>query len=154
MSSLKQSFVEIKSIVTGQVELGPVKIAGWIRTRRGSKKFSFIELNDGTSANSIQVVADGNLSNYEDVIRKLTTGCAIAVNGELVKSQGEGQAYEVQASDVELLGDAKPEEYFIQKKRMTFEYLREHAHMRMRTALYSSVFRIRSKASQAIHRFF
>jgi asparaginyl-tRNA synthetase len=129
-----------------------VLIKGWVRTRRDSKGFSFIEVNDGSSLKNIQVVADENLSNYEDV-KKLTTGSALAVGGQLVESKGGGQKWEIQADKVELIHLA-PEDFPLQKKRHTDEFLRTIAHLRPRTNKYGAAFRIRSEMSYGIHKFF
>jgi asparaginyl-tRNA synthetase len=130
-----------------------ITIAGWLRTRRSSKKFSFLEINDGTSPSSLQVIVNASCENYDKII-KLSTGAALTVQGKLIFSPAEGQKYELQSTRVEILGEADPETYPIQKKEMSLEYLREIAHMRVRTATFSSIFRIRSAVSLAIHRFF
>jgi asparaginyl-tRNA synthetase len=135
-------------------ESGPVCIAGWVRTRRDSKKFSFLEVNDGSSAHSVQVIADGTLENYASEILRLTTGASVWIEGQLVASPGKGQKFEVQAKSVRVMGYADPETFVLQKNDMSFEYLREVAHMRPRTATFASVFRLRSLVSQAIHRYF
>ena len=129
-----------------------VLIKGWVRTRRDSKGFSFIEVNDGSSLTNIQVVADEKLPNYADV-KKLTTGSAIAVGGSLVASQGGGQHWEIQADDLEIIHLA-PEDYPLQKKRHTDEFLRTISHLRPRTNKYGAAFRIRSEMAYAIHTFF
>ena len=129
-----------------------VLIKGWVRTRRDSKTFSFLEINDGSSLKSMQVVADTALANYPDV-KKITTGSAVAVFGELVKSPGKGQAWEIKAERIELIGLA-PESYPLQKKRHSDEFLRTIAHLRPRTNKYGAAFRLRSELSYAIHKFF
>lgn len=129
-----------------------VLIQGWVRTRRDAKGFSFIEVNDGSCLGNIQVIADSGLDNYEN-IRKLIAGSAIGVTGTLVASPGKGQAWEIQASRIDIIGDAL-ESYPLQKKRHTDEFLRTIAHLRPRTNKYGAVFRIRSELSYAIHRFF
>ncbi len=129
-----------------------VLIKGWVRTRRDSKGFSFIEVNDGSSLKNIQVVADEKLPNYED-IKKLTTGSALAVNGQLVESKGGGQKWEIQADGVEVIHLA-PEDFPLQKKRHTDEFLRTIAHLRPRTNKYGAAFRIRSEMAYGIHKFF
>ncbi len=131
---------------------GPVRFGGWVRTRRSSKKVSFLEVNDGSTCISLQVVAGADLPGYE-MISGLTTGCSVEVEGLLVESPGAGQALEVQAAAVGLLGAADPETYPLQKKEMSFEYLRDMAPYRVRTGTFSSVFRIRSRVSQQIHQF-
>lgn len=127
-------------------------IQGWIRTLRESKKFSFVELNDGSCLANIQVIVDNDIGNYQEIV-KLTTGAAISVSGELVESLGEGQKWEIRASAIEILGIA-PDDFPLQKKRHTDEYLRTIAHLRPRSNKYSAIFRIRSKLSFAIHQFF
>jgi asparaginyl-tRNA synthetase len=129
-----------------------VLIKGWVRTRRDSKGFSFIEVNDGSSLKNIQVVADEKLPNYED-IKKLTTGSALAVSGKLVESRGGGQKWEIQADGVEIIQLA-PEDFPLQKKRHTDEFLRTIAHLRPRTNKYGAAFRIRSEMAYGIHKFF
>ncbi|MDM8549249.1 asparagine--tRNA ligase [Desulfobacterales bacterium HSG2] len=131
---------------------GRVLIKGWIRTRRDSKDFSFIELNDGSCLKNMQIVADSALDNYEDV-KKLTTGSAAAVSGELIASPGKGQKWEIRAHKIEIISIA-PESYPLQKKRHTDEFLRTIAHLRPRTNKYGAAFRIRSELSYAIHKFF
>ena len=129
-----------------------VLLKGWIRTQRESKDFSFIELNDGSCLANIQVIVDSTVDNYKEIV-KLTTGAAVAMSGELVESPGKGQKWEIRASKVEMLGHA-PEDFPLQKKRHTDEYLRTIAHLRPRSNKYSAIFRMRSKLSYAIHQFF
>ncbi len=129
-----------------------VLIKGWVRTRRDSKGFSFIEVNDGSSLKNIQVVADEKLPNYED-IKKLTTGSALAVDGQLVESKGGGQKWEIPAGGVEVINLA-PEDFPLQKKRHTDEFLRTIAHLRPRTNKYGAAFRIRSEMAFGVHKFF
>ncbi len=129
-----------------------ILIKGWVRTRRDSKGFSFIEVNDGSSLKNIQVVADDALDNYSE-IKKLTTGSAVAIRGKLVESKGGGQRWEIQADNIEIIQLA-PESYPLQKKRHSDEYLRTMAHLRPRTNKYGAAFRIRSEISYAIHKFF
>ncbi|HZW10318.1 MAG TPA: asparagine--tRNA ligase [Phycisphaerales bacterium] len=141
---------------------GPsVTVKGWIRTRRDSKAdggLSFLALSDGTCFDAIQAVAraqgDGALSNYGEVA-KLTTGCAVEVDGTLVASQGKGQAVEIQATAVRVLGWVDdPDTYPVPQKRHTFEYLREVAHLRVRTNTFGAVARVRHTLAAAVHRFF
>lgn len=154
MSTTREALTAIADIHAERVALGKVTIAGWVRTRRGSKKFSFLEINDGSSGRSIQVIVDSALPNYEAEIQNLTTGASVRIEGQLVASPGQGQKFEIQATGVKVYGFADPERYPLQKKDMTYEYLREVAHMRGRTATFAGVFRIRARVSQAIHRFF
>lgn len=129
-----------------------VTLEGWIRNHRKQKEFGFIDFSDGTCFKGIQVVYDNQLSNFDD-IAKLHVGSAIKVIGKVSKSVGSGQDYEIIASDVILLGDC-PEDYPIQPKRHTREFLREQAYLRPRTNLFQAVFRVRSVAAFAIHTYF
>jgi asparaginyl-tRNA synthetase len=132
-----------------------VRIRGWVRTRRDSKGgFSFIELNDGSCQGNVQIVAPGELSNYDTVVKHLHTGASIAVDGEVKASPAKGQATEVLASRVELLGDADAEAYPLQKKGHTFEFLRTIAHLRPRTNTFGAIARLRHRVSKTIHDFF
>ncbi len=129
-----------------------VKISGWIRTLRSSKKFGFIEINDGSFFKGLQVVFDQNLSNF-DAVAKFTIASAIEVEGTLVESPGAKQPIELQASNVTLIGSSE-HEYPLQKKRHSFEFLRTIAHLRPRTNTFLAVFRVRSLLAYAIHKFF
>ncbi len=129
-----------------------IQINGWVRTVRASKAFGFIELNDGTFFGSVQVVYDENLPNFKE-ISKLITGSAIRVAGVLVESPGAKQPFELKADSIEVEGLSAPD-YPLQKKRHTFEFLRTIAHLRPRTNTFSAVFRVRSTAAYAIHKFF
>lgn len=128
-----------------------VTVEGWIRNHRDQKTFGFIDFSDGTCQEHLQIVYDEKLENFQE-IRKLLVGCAIRVTGKIVESSGN-QAYEMKADGIELLG-ACPEDYPIQPKRHTREYLRSVAYLRPRTNLFQAVFRIRSVAAQAIHEYF
>ena len=128
-----------------------VTICGWIRNHRDQKTFGFIDFSDGTVQDHLQVVYDDALSNFKDV-QKLLVGCAISVTGKIIPSKGN-QEIEMQASKIELLGDC-PEDYPIQPKRHTREFLREQAYLRPRTNLFQAVFRVRSIAAFAIHKYF
>ncbi len=143
---------KIKNVLESEDFLDRVLVKGWVRTRRDSSGFSFIEVNDGSCLKNIQVVADGTLENYE-AIKKLSTGSAVAVTGALVASKGKGQKWEIRADDIDIVGIA-PDSYPLQKKRHTDEYLRTIAHLRPRTNKYGAAFRIRSEISFAIHQFF
>lgn len=131
-----------------------VNIKGWVRTRRGSKHVAFIALNDGSIIHNIQVVVDIQAFKDEEVLRNITTGACISVNGTLVESKGKGQAVEIQATEILLYGPADPEKYPLQKKGHTLEFLREIAHLRPRTNTFGAIFRIRHALSFAIHKFF
>lgn len=131
-----------------------INVKGWVRTRRGNKNVAFIALNDGSIIHNLQIVVDVKAFQNDELLRKITTGACISVNGKLVQSQGKGQAVEVQASEIHLYGMADPEKYPLQKKGHTLEFLREIAHLRPRTNTFGAVFRIRHALSFAIHRFF
>jgi asparaginyl-tRNA synthetase len=131
-----------------------VTVQGWVRTKRELKEFSFMEVNDGSSMTSIQVVIDATMANYENVLRCLNTGASIEVIGTLVLSPGEGQRVEVKASSVRVYGESDPKTYPLQKKRHSFEFLRTIGHLRARTNTIGAVMRVRNACSSAIHRFF
>lgn len=133
-----------------------VTIRGWIRTRRDSKAgFSFLAVYDGSCFEPIQVVVENTLSNYEQEVLHLTTGCSVIITGDIVASQGQGQAVELKATDVTVSGWVEdPETYPMAAKRHSVEYLREVAHLRPRTNLIGAVARVRHCLAQAIHRFF
>ena len=129
-----------------------VLVKGWVRTRRGSKTVAFIALNDGSTIKNVQVVAD--LEKFDDeLMKKITTGACLSVRGTMVESIGSGQAVEVQADEIVVLGTCG-DEYPMQKKGQTFEYMRQHAHMRLRTNTFGAVMRIRHNMAIAIHKFF
>ena len=130
-----------------------VEVKGWVRSRRGNKYVQFVALNDGSTIRNIQVVFDMEKFNDEEM-KPITTGSSLRVTGILVESQGKGQAYEVQAAEFEVYGTANPDEYPLQKKGHSLEFLREKAHLRPRTNTFSAVLRIRSKMAYAIHTFF
>ncbi|MHC4267648.1 MAG: asparagine--tRNA ligase [Planctomycetota bacterium] len=132
-----------------------VLVKGWVRTRRDSKGgFSFIELNDGSCFNNLQIVVDADLDNYQDDVMKLYPGSSIAVKGNLIKSQGGGQGVEVKAEEVKVYGYCDPDKYVIGKQRVSFERLREVAHLRVRTNTFGAVTRVRNKLAKATHDFF
>lgn len=129
-----------------------IKVSGWVRTVRDSKTFGFIEINDGSFFKNLQVVFDNNLSNFEEIC-KLTLSSSITVEGDLIKTENAKQPFELKATNVEIIALSAPE-YPLQKKRHTMEYLRTIAHLRPRTNTFNAVFRVRSAASYAIHKFF
>ena len=126
---------------------------GWVRTKRGNKQVKFIALNDGSTINNIQIVANTELF-PEELLKRITTGASLAVKGALVASVGSGQAVEIQATQMEVLGDCDPMRFPLQKKDTTLEYLRSVAHMRLRTNTFGAVLRIRNAMAFAIHKFF
>ena len=129
-----------------------VKVSGWVRTVRDSKTFGFIEINDGSFFKNLQIVFDDTLANFEDIC-KLTISSSIEVTGTVVKTENAKQPFEIKATGVNIIATAAPE-YPLQKKRHTMEYLRTIAHLRPRTNTFNAVFRVRSVASYAIHKFF
>ena len=130
-----------------------VSVKGWVRTRRGNKHVQFVALNDGSTIKNLQIVID--LEKFdEETMKPITTGSSLHVEGDLVASQGKGQTVEVQASSIEVYGTADPDEYPLQKKGHTLEFLREKAHLRMRTNTFGAVFRIRHHLAYAVHKFF
>ncbi|BAP17695.1 asparagine--tRNA ligase [cyanobacterium endosymbiont of Epithemia turgida] len=131
-----------------------VTVQGWVRTKRELKKFTFMEVNDGSSMTSIQVVIDVTMVNHENVLRCLNTGASVEVIGTLLLSPGEGQRVEVKASSVRVYGESDPKTYPLQKKRHSFEFLRTIGHLRARTNTIGAVMRVRNACSSAIHRFF
>jgi asparaginyl-tRNA synthetase len=145
----------VNDLLNSEEEIASIIVKGWVRTKRDSKGgFSFLEINDGSCLAGIQVVADHSLPSYQAVASQLHTGCCVAVTGKLVASQGKGQNWEIQASEIELYGQADAEKYPLQKKRHSFEFLREIAHLRPRTNTIGAVMRVRNHLSHSIHQFF
>ncbi|MDA7931929.1 OB-fold nucleic acid binding domain-containing protein, partial [Akkermansiaceae bacterium] len=142
----------VKNLLKSPSAQASVEVCGWVRTRRDSKEFSFMELNDGSGLQGIQIIVDQGIPGSED-ISKMATGASVRVVGELVESQGKGQSWEVRATEVELVGEA-PDDFPLQKKGHSPEFLRSIAHLRPRTNLYGAVFRMRSRLAYAVHRFF
>lgn len=149
---MKRNYIRdiLKSSTVGNI----VSIDGWVRTRRDSKEFSFLEINDGSCLGSIQVIADTSIEGFEDNVLQAATGSSVHVEGEIVESPGKGQKFEVRASCVELIGSNGGHDYPLQKKRHSFEFLRQIAHLRPRTNTFGAVFRVRSACAHAVHRFF
>ncbi|MDZ8222948.1 asparagine--tRNA ligase [Nostoc sp. ChiVER01] len=129
-------------------------VQGWVRTKRESKGFAFIEVNDGSSLANLQVVINQDLPDYEAILKKLNTGTAVEATGVLVASLGKGQRIELKAETVKVFGEADPDTYPLQKKRHSFEFLRTIGHLRSRTNSFGAVFRVRNACSTAIHQFF
>src|SRR6059058_1481155 len=142
----------IKDALQSTAPIDSIRVQGWVRTRRDSKDFSFIELNDGSTLRNLQVIAKNTLPNYA-ALQRLTTGAAIRASGALVASQGKGQKWELVADKIDIVGTAD-DSYPLQKKGHTAEFLREIAHLRPRSNLFSSVFRVRSRLAFAVHQFF
>ena len=142
----------IKHVLKSTTATEAIHVAGWVRTRRDSKAFSFLEINDGSCLANLQIIADEGIPGYED-IAKMTTGASVEVCGDLIASPAAGQAWELRATSLKLWGEV-PEDYPLQKKGHGAEFLRSIAHLRPRTNLYGAVFRTRSRLAYAIHRFF
>ncbi|MDV7186166.1 asparagine--tRNA ligase [Lutibacter sp. TH_r2] len=140
----------IAELLNSDCFLQEVEIKGWVRTFRANR---FIALNDGSTIKNIQCVVDFE-NTPEETLKRITTGAAVAIKGTLVESQGKGQTVEITVSEIEILGDSNPEEYPIQPKKHSFEFLRENAHLRIRTNTFSAVMRIRATLSFAIHKYF
>ncbi|RKH16251.1 asparagine--tRNA ligase [Corallococcus sp. CA047B] len=149
--------VSVKRALSGSVEAGSkVEVRGWVRTRRDSKAgISFVNVSDGSVFDPIQVVAPNSLPNYEKEILRLTAGASVICKGTLVQSQGKGQAFEIQADEVQVLGLVDdPDTYPITPKQHSLEFLRDVAHLRVRTNTFGAITRVRNSAMQAVHRFF
>ncbi len=142
----------IKHVLKRTEPTDDLHVAGWVRTRRDSKAFSFLELNDGTCLGNLQIVADAGIPGYE-AISKMLTGASIEVRGKLIPSPAAGQTWEMQATSLKLIGEV-PDDYPLQKKGHSTEFLRSIAHLRPRTNLYGAVFRMRSRLAYAVHTFF
>ena len=141
---------KIKDIYTSPDVNKNVIVGGWVRAFRGKK---FIELNDGSTIKNIQcVITESSIK--EEILKKITVGCSLIIKGDLIKSIGKGQNFEIQVLSIDILGQSDPDQYPIQPKKHSFEFLREQAHLRIRTSTFSSVMRIRSKLAFGIHNFF
>jgi asparaginyl-tRNA synthetase len=148
----KQAWLLIKNLLSSPGPQQEVLVKGWVRTRRDAKGVSFLEINDGSCLNNLQVVIEEGSEVY-GAVKDLTTGAAVIITGDLLASQGQGQKWELKASSLEVAGPSGPE-YPLQKKRHTDEYLREIAHLRPRTNKYGALMRLRSESAWAIHDFF
>ena len=145
--------IKIKNLLSNPVLGSDVLVKGWVRTKRGNKNILFIALNDGSTINNIQIVVEAS-SFDENLLKEISTGACIAVNGKLVESQGQGQNLEISAAAIELYGKSDAEAYPLQKKGHSMEFLRENAHLRFRTNTFGAVFRIRHAMAFAIHKYF
>ncbi|MCR9094098.1 MAG: asparagine--tRNA ligase [bacterium] len=143
----------VRSLLAREAAGGDALVRGWLRTVRHGKGVSFLDVSDGSCMDGLQVVAGPETEGYEEVVKQLSTGCSVVARGELVDSPAKGQRFELKASEVELVGDAG-EDYPLQKKRHSFEFLRTIAHLRPRTNTIGAVLRVRNAASMAIHDFF
>ncbi|GAA0878888.1 asparagine--tRNA ligase [Algoriphagus jejuensis] len=145
--------VKIKTILDQNLTGQEITLMGWVRTKRSNKNVSFIALNDGSIITNYQVVADPNLIS-EDILKKCSTGACLKVSGTVVESQGAGQSSELNAKSIEILGEADPDKYPLQPKKHSLEFLRDIAHLRMRTNTFSAVFRVRHALAFAVHKYF
>lgn len=145
--------IVIKDLLESGIVGSEITVKGWVRTRRGNKHVSFIALNDGSCLNNIQIVADADKFD-ESELKKITTGASLSVVGEVVASEGSGQNVEVHAKQIEVLGTADPEEYPLQPKKHSLEFMREIAHLRFRSNLFGAITRIRHQMIYAVHTFF
>jgi asparaginyl-tRNA synthetase len=151
---MKMNYMRITNILGMKPENQDIAVNGWIRTKRESKDFCFLELNDGSTIKNIQVIVNSLIDGYDTLLPDLTTGASIRVDGSLVTSPGKGQTVEVHAKNIFVYGKADPEEFPLQKKKHSYEFLREIAHLRPRTNTIGAVTRVRNAISFAIHRFF
>jgi asparaginyl-tRNA synthetase len=142
----------IKHLLESKSPIEHVVVQGWVRTRRSSKGFSFIELNDGSCLKNLQIVLESSMDDYA-VVETISTGYSVQIEGELIASPGKGQKWELKASKIAIVGDC-PDDYPLQKKGHSPEFLREISHLRPRTNLFGCIFRVRSVMAYAIHRFF
>jgi asparaginyl-tRNA synthetase len=145
--------IKVKKLLSSPEIGSEVLVKGWVRTKRGNKNIVFIALNDGSTINNIQVVAETSLFD-ENLLKEITTGACLAVKGKLVESQGQGQNVEITADSIELYGKCDAETYPLQKKGHSMEFLREIAHLRFRTNTFGAVFRIRHAMAFAIHKYY
>src|SRR4051794_15005900 len=150
---MRQVSTPIKNALQSAAPVDAIRVQGWVRTRRDSKDFSFIKLNDGSSLRNLQIIAKKDALPNDADIQRLNTGASLVVEGALVPSQGKGQKWELVARDIEIVGGAD-ESYPLQKKGHTPEFLREIAHLRPRSNLFGCVFRVRSRLAFAVHQFF
>ena len=156
-SAMDSNQLNVRSILAGEAPKdAPVTVRGWVRTRRDSKAgISFVHVSDGSSFHPLQVVAPSTLANYAEAVLKLTAGCAIAATGMVVPSPAKGQPFEMQATEIEVIGWVDdPDTYPIQPKPHTLEFLREVAHLRPRTNVIGAATRVRHTLARAIHRYF
>lgn len=146
--------IKIATVLKEQPVAEKIRIGGWVRTRRDTGNFSFLEINDGSCLANLQVIADGSLENYTSQISQMATGSSVIIEGELKASPAKGQDVELHADVVTLIGGADSGQYPLQKKRHSFEFLRENSHLRPRTNALGAVSRVRSRLSWSVHRFF
>lgn len=151
--SLFRKRAKVGDVLAGNVALGDVTVAGWVRSTRVSKNFGFVVINDGSCQATLQLVVDEGAEGF-DSLSNVSTGCSVRAEGKLIESPGKGQKYEIQVSDIKLLGSAPVESYPLQKKGHSMEFMRTIAHLRPRTNTFGAVFRVRNVLAQAVHEFF
>ncbi|MBU1248241.1 MAG: asparagine--tRNA ligase, partial [Proteobacteria bacterium] len=145
--------LRVKEALAAESAKSGIVVKGWVRSKRDSKGFSFLEINDGSCLANIQAVID-HTDEIVAALERVGTGAAVAVSGELVESPGKGQAWEVKGTALQVLGEADPETYPLQKKRHSDEFLRGIAHLRGRTNKFGAMFRIRAELAQGVHQYF
>lgn len=145
--------LKIKELLNSTAYDSEVVVKGWVRTKRGSKNVAFIALNDGSTINNVQVVIEVEKFG-EELLKQINTGAALAITGILVQSQGNGQNVEITATTVKVLGEADPDQFPIQPKKHSLEFLREKAHLRLRTSTFGAIMRVRHHLAYAIHKYF
>jgi len=143
----------VKELLNAGSQYENIQLLGWVRSKRDSKAFTFLEVNDGSCLKNLQVIIDSSVESYEE-LKNINTGASVEIHGDLVESPGKGQKWELKGDFVKMIGFADPETYPMQKKRHSDEFLRQIAHLRPRTNKYGAIFRIRSEASFAVHQFF
>lgn len=147
--------MRIKEILEQEAKNQSITVKGWVRTKRDSKNLCFLEINDGSCLKSIQIIADKNvLLNIQEILDKITTGASVEISGTLSPSLGSNQKSELQATSIEIIGESPTDTYPLQKKRHSFEFLREIAHLRPRTNTFGAIARVRNNMAFAIHKFF
>ena len=144
---------KIKTLLQGKPQ-DNITVYAWVRTVRDQKSFAFVEVNDGSTFGNLQIIIDGKMPNFEEVMKELTTGASVSIKGNLVESPGKNQSLELQASEIEVIGPCSAEKYPLQKKRHSFEYLRTIAHLRPRTNTQGAVLRVKNALAFATHLFF
>ncbi len=150
---VKEKRTKLKEVLSTEPIGQSLTVMGWVRTKRESKNVAFVALNDGSTIQNFQIVADVEKFG-EVVIKKITTGASLSVTGQVVASQGQGQACELQAEEIIIFGEADPEKFPLQPKKHSLEFLREIAHLRPRTNTFSAIMRIRHNMAFAVHKFF
>ena len=152
---IMKKIIKVSEVLKGNYTGKKISVGGWVRTRRDSKGgFSFVEINDGSVFDNLQIIVPAEIDNYESEVKSLFTGACIEVEGEVVESQGSGQSVEIQAEKVVVHGNVDPTQYPLQKQRTSFEHLRINSHLRPRTNSFGAIARIRNKVAMAIHEFF